>query len=431
MNVSPYPKYKPSGVEWLGDVPDHWRTASLKWISRRYAGGTPDKSIQDYWEDGTIPWLNSGAVNDFYIEEPSTYITEEAYHNSSARWISKGCLVIALAGQGKTKGMVAQLGIDSTCNQSMAAICPNKNIYPRFLLWWLIRNYINIRNLAGGDQRDGLNLEMIGSIPIPVVPFSEQKLIADFIDFETKNLDELIERKEKLIELLEENRTALISRAVTKGLNPNVRFKPSGVEWLGDVPEHWEVKKLSWLFWYSKGLNAATLTKEYAGSNAGDFPVYSGQTENDGLMSMIDTYEFDFLSPVILVTTVGAKAMTTRLLLGKFSLSQNCALIIPRGSQVNSSYYEGVLQPLFEYEKGSISLIMQPSLRFEDLNRFRVPLPPLDEQIKIYAYIKTETSKIDSLISKVANAIETLKEYRTAIISAAVTGKIDVREGAQ
>jgi len=203
------------------------------------------------------------------------------------------------------------------------------------------------------------------------------------------------------------------------------KYKPSGVEWLGDVPEHWEVKKLSWLFSYSKGPNAAQLTKDYIGQNTGDYPVYSGQTENDGLMGEIDSYDFNFQYPVIFVTTVGAKAMSTRLVQGKFSLSQNCALVIPRNAKVDSRYFEGVLRPLFDYEKRSISLIMQPSLRFEDLNRFRVPLPPLPEQQAIAAFLDRETGRIDALIAKKERLLELLAEQRTALISRAVTKGLD------
>ncbi len=136
MSFPHYPSYKDSGVEWLGEVPQHWRVGSARWLTRRYSGGTPDKTKPEYWEDGTIPWLNSGAVNDRLIVEPSTYITDDAFANSSAKWIPKGALVMALAGQGKTKGMVAQLGIPTTCNQSMAAIIPTEDIEARFLFWW-------------------------------------------------------------------------------------------------------------------------------------------------------------------------------------------------------------------------------------------------------------------------------------------------------
>lgn len=137
-------------MPWADSLPIEWGEACLRWYALLYAGGTPSKAIESYWENGTIPWLNSGSVNDEVITEPSAFITEEAFNNSSAKWIPKGSLLMALAGQGKTKGMVAQLGFDATCNQSMAAILPNKKLEPRFLYYWLKTNYQNIRNMGGG-----------------------------------------------------------------------------------------------------------------------------------------------------------------------------------------------------------------------------------------------------------------------------------------
>lgn len=206
---------KDSGVEWLGNVPEHWDSVSLKWIASIYAGGTPDKTNLSYWEEGTIPWIGSGEVNQFFITVPTTYITEEAYKNSSAKWIPKDSLVMALAGQGKTKGMVAQLGIDTTCNQSMAAIVASQKMHSRFLFWWLYSNYNQIRNLVGGDSRDGLNLEVIGVIPCPFTVLSEQIAIANFLDIQTTKIDTLITKAREAIELMKERRIALISAAVT------------------------------------------------------------------------------------------------------------------------------------------------------------------------------------------------------------------------
>jgi len=160
MRYSGYPSYRDSGVEWLGEIPERWTKVSMKWISNIYAGGTPDKTNLSYWEDGTIPWINSGEVNQFYITKPTTYITQEAYSNSSAKWIEVDSLVMALAGQGKTKGMVARLGIRTTCNQSMAAIKTVSKYESRLLLWWITANYQRIRNMTGGDLRDGLNLDL-------------------------------------------------------------------------------------------------------------------------------------------------------------------------------------------------------------------------------------------------------------------------------
>jgi type I restriction enzyme S subunit len=129
----PYKCYRPSGIKWLADVPVHWNIVSLRWVCKRYAGGTPDKTNDSFWEDGIIPWINSGAVNQMLIAKPSAYITQEAYARSSAKWVPAGALVMALAGQGKTKGMVAQLRIKTTCNQSMAAIVPDGRVKARFL----------------------------------------------------------------------------------------------------------------------------------------------------------------------------------------------------------------------------------------------------------------------------------------------------------
>ncbi len=204
-----------SGVEWIGKIPKHWSTTSLKWVSKIYSGGTPSKSNPSFWNNGTIPWLNSGTVNQFFIKEASECITEEGFKGSSAKWIPAESIVIALAGQGKTKGMVAQVTFDCTCNQSLGIILPNEKIDNKFLLYYLKINYQNIRNLGGGDKRDGINLEMVGSIKIPLLQLEEQINIVSFIEKHSKLIDSKIKRTKKLINLLTEYRSALISEVVT------------------------------------------------------------------------------------------------------------------------------------------------------------------------------------------------------------------------
>lgn len=213
--LNPGVSMKDSGIEWLDIIPEHWNIIKLKWFSKIYSGGTPDKNNEDFWEDGTIPWTNSGTVNQGYITTPSQYITKEAFQSSSAKWIPKGALVMALAGQGKTKGMVAQLGIKTTCNQSMAAIIPDDRANPRYILYWLMINYQNIRNLGGGNQRDGLNLVMLGNIQCPIPPFEEQVKIVNKLDSEEVVFKNLSDNTQKAIDTLIEYKTALISAAVT------------------------------------------------------------------------------------------------------------------------------------------------------------------------------------------------------------------------
>ncbi len=207
---------KDSGVEWLGEIPEHWKVVKLKWISQIYAGGTPSKNIHKYWENGTIPWLNSGSVNDKRINKPSTYITEEALNNSSAKWIRKGALVMALAGQGKTKGTVALLEIDTTCNQSMAAIDLDPKIVDNeFIYYWLESNYYRIRGLAGTEQRDGLNLQIIGNIFCPIPSIQEQSAISQKINEKATKIDQLQSNINFQIKKLMRFRQSIISEAVT------------------------------------------------------------------------------------------------------------------------------------------------------------------------------------------------------------------------
>lgn len=209
-----------------------WKSIRLRWLTKRYAGGTPDTKNADYWEGGAIPWINSGAVNQGTIIEPSNYITELGLKESSAKWIPRGALVMALAGQGKTKATVGFLAIETTGNQSLAAIVPEK-IDGKYLYWWLSSQYLTLRNQASQDGRDGLNLDMIGSIYCPVPPRATQRRIARFLDEKTARIDGLIEKmagptfsssapsdfsnsnSKSLFGLLMEYRTALITAAVT------------------------------------------------------------------------------------------------------------------------------------------------------------------------------------------------------------------------
>jgi len=213
--LDPTVKMKDSGIEWLGEIPEHWKSSSLKWFSNIYSGGTPSRNKDEYWSNGTIPWLNSGTVNQGDVTVSSQYITEQALENSSAKWIPNKSLIIALAGQGKTKGMVAQVQFKTTCNQSLGVIVPNEKIHNRFLLYWLRNNYQNIRNLGGGDKRDGLNLVMIGSIPTPITSIEEQNQIANYLDTKMIQMNDLKSKTKKEIECLKEYKTTLISEVVT------------------------------------------------------------------------------------------------------------------------------------------------------------------------------------------------------------------------
>ena len=273
-----------------------------------------------------------------------------------------------------------------------------------------------------------LNQELIKSAPICLPSLKEQTAIASFLDRETAKIDVLVAGQERLIALLKEKRQAVISHAVTKGLNPNVPMKDSGIEWLGEIPAHWEVVKVVRFFRAFKGKEGQLLTKEYCAENAGEFPVYSGQTENDGIMGTLDRYEFDAGDAgYLFATTVGAKAMTVSHIFGKFSLSQNCMIIRPVDGSTEPRFYYYHFQPVFSYHRSLIPDHMQPSFRMEDLYGFPMALPPKGEQVEIASYLDDKLVGYRALENEAQAAINLLQERRAALISAAVTGKIDVR----
>ena len=204
------------------------------------------------------------------------------------------------------------------------------------------------------------------------------------------------------------------------------KYKASDIVWLGKIPISWTITKMAWNFQASKGKNGQLLTKEYCGLNSGDYPVYSGQTENKGIMGRINVFEFDTGEQgVLFSTTVGAKAMHLSHLTGKFSLSQNCMIIVPQSKDyhVRFSFYH--FQPLFAYERGLIPEHMQASFRVEDLNQYQIALPSIEEQEKIANFLDHEIAKIDTLIDKQQQLIKLLKESRKSAINKAVTQGLD------
>ncbi|MBN1599045.1 MAG: restriction endonuclease subunit S [Bacteroidales bacterium] len=437
-----YPKYKDSGIEWIDIIPKEWFSASLRWISNIYAGGTPSKDKEEYWNDGVIPWLNSGTVNQFNITEPSEHISVLGYESSSAKWIPEKSIIIALAGQGKTKGMAGQVMFKCTCNQSLGVIVPNDVNYTRYLLYWLTANYQNIRNLGGGDKRDGLNLEMIGSIKAPLPTIAEQTFIASYLDQKTAQIDETIAKKERLIELLEEERKAIINNAVTKGIDPNVKLKPSGIEWLGDIPEHWEKTLLKYhisvkarIGW--KGLKA----DEYVEEGYGFIATPNIKTDAIDFESInYITEERYFESPEIMLEIGDILLAKDGSTLGIVNLVKS----LPIPSTVNSSiavlriYDKKHLSPEYirfflesDYTQNVITILKTgmgvPHLFQADIVNFKLLIPPITEQKIICQHINVELKLNREIKDKIDSEIKLLKEYRQALIFEAVTGKIDVR----
>jgi type I restriction enzyme, S subunit len=439
MRLPRYAAYKETAIGWAREFPKHWTVASLKWLCERYSGGTPDKTRPEYWEGGAIPWLNSGAVNDGRIYEASAYITHDAFQNSSAKWIPAGALVMALAGQGKTKGTVAQLMFEATCNQSMAAVVPKHRIDARYLYWWLASNYQNIRNMAGGDLRDGLNLDLLGSIPCPLPPLEEQSAVAAFLDSETNKIDALIAEQEKLIALLAEKRQTIISHAVTRGLNSDAPMKDSGVAWLGEVPAHWKVGKIQSFARRESGHTPSRQRPEFwENCTIPWFSLADVWQIRDGDVEYVhETKE--------MVSELGIENSSARLLpAGTVMLSRTASVgysaIMGCDMATTQDFINWVCRPQLMPEfllhvlrgmRSEFDRLMMGSthqtIYMPDVAKLMMTLPPLIEQEAIVAFVRSETAKLNALRDDAERAVLLLKERRSALIAAAVTGQIDVR----
>ena len=444
MKYAAYEQYKPSRIEWLDQLPTHWNAASLRWMSKRYAGGTPDKGNEAFWEDGEIPWINSGAVTDGSITQPSELITRDGFANSSAKWIPKDALVMALAGQGKTKGMVAQLGIPTTCNQSMAALIPDHRFAPRYLYYWFTANYQNIRNLAGGEARDGLNLEMLGSIPCLVPPVDEQQTIARFLDSKTAQIDALVAQKRQLIDKLKEKRSTLIARTVTRGLPPEAakaaglvphpEMKDSGVDWLGIVPAHWKVKAIKWESPVQRGASPRPIDDPSYFDDDGEY-VWVRISDVTAAGMYLDTTEqrlSDLGSSLSVKMQPDSLFLSIAGTVGKPCITKiKCCIhdgfvYFPQWKG-DSRFLYYVFASGVPY-KGLGKMGTQLNLNTDTVGAIVIGIPDAAEQMLIADYLDKTTMELDSMAVVVEAAIERLVEYRQALITSAVTGKIDVRE---
>jgi len=443
VNLSAYPEYRYSGTERLGDVPKHWEVKRGRFVMKVNPSAPRLRALKPNDEVSFVPMDAVGEYGGIRLDQ----IKQIDEIGSGYTEFQDGDVVVAKITPcfENGKGSLAQ-GLRNgvaygTTELHVLRTLPNLDC--RYLFYLTISTLYREAGEAemygaGGQKRVPPEFNKDFRTPLPLL--DEQRTIADFLDAQTAKFDALLAKKRELIGALKEKRTALITRTVTCGLPPDVAsaagldphpvIKQSEIKWLGVVPDHWKVQKLSLHFIAKKGSNAALLTKEYCSTIEGNYPVYSGQTENDGVMSSINEYEFDAGSDGYLFsTTVGAKAMSVMHLKGKFSLSQNCMVIIPINKSIVPRFYYYHLQPLFTFERGLIPEHMQASFRMEDLYQYRIAIPSYSEQIEIADFLDRETAKIDCMVNKIEEAIERLQEYRSALITAAVTGKVDVRGG--
>ena len=414
----PYPEYKDSGVEWLGKVPAHWSLKRLKdAVVRLEAGGTPESDNRAYWtdEDDGIPWVAiSDMTRSFRVHETAKHITEEGRRSKRLRILPAGTLLYSMYA---SLGKVALLETQGVTNQAILGVVPRKGEMLRdYLRWWLEFMQAHVQMLSASNTQDNLSAERVRNMPVaaPIV-IDEQLAITAFLERETAKIDTLVKNQERLIDLAQEKRTALIASAVTRGLNPNVPMKDSGVEWLGEIPAHWRLERLKTISTMRSG---ESITAASIDAN-GQYPVFGGH----GLRGY--TTDFTHDGEHVLVGRQGAHCGNVQATRGRFWASEHAVVVTPHRENVLE--WIGAVLEAMDLNQHSVAAA-QPGLALDRLRDLHVPRPPAEEQGAIAAALRHETSRIDALAAKVNEVGDRLDEYRDALIEAAVTGRIDVRK---
>ncbi len=412
-----YEKYKPSGIDWIGDVPQHWDRRKIgRCFQTIGSGTTPEAGKTDYYEEGTINWINTGDLNDGDIFECEKQITQEAFDKHSVLKIyPKGTVLIAL--YGATIGKTGILQIEGATNQACCALADSIYLIPRFTFYWTnaVKDYLITQSYGGGQPN--ISQDIIRQLRIYLPNKSEQLTIANYLDHQTQKIDRLIANKKAQAEKFKELRQIEINNAVTKGLNLKAEMKDSGIEWLGKIPKHWEVKRLKNIL---LNINSGDGISNDEIVENGEIEVYGG----NGVMGYTD--KFNSEGKVIVIGRVGAKCGIVYLVDKRIWISDN-ALQSRTLHNYEFVYYLIDAMNLNNYANQNA----QPLITGGILKGLYAAIPPKEEQIHIANYLQQRTTVIDELAKNVETQIEQLQELRKIKIYEAVTGKIKVNAYAE
>jgi len=431
-----YPKYKQSRVVWIGELPEHWQFFKILWSYKQIgSGNTPTSSNESYYDETGFPWVITGDLNDGIINDTSKHITKKAIiENPSLKLYQKNSLIIAM--YGATIGKLGQLNIEAYTNQACCVFGTSNFLSNRFTFYWLLGLRQHIINLSAGGGQPNVSQKIIKQISICIPPLPEQRTIASFLDRETARIDNIISKQTRMIELLKEKRSALITQAVTKGLDPKAKMKKSGVEWIGEIPEGWEVIKLKFISTIEYGLSQPPEKRDEGTALIRATNVKRGTISDVDLIFIdprdITERKITYLQEGdIIVVRSGAYTADSAIIPLEYSGAIAGYDMVVHVNKKNSTDFiaYSLLADYILYAQMVLksSRAAQPHLNKEELGTVLIALPPNKEQQEIAKFIKSNTGNIDTLMKKIESQITLLNEYKQSLITHAVTGKIDVR----
>jgi type I restriction enzyme S subunit len=441
----PYPTYKDSGVEWLGEIPAHWAVRRLKTIASVELSNVDKKSVE-----GQVSVRLCNYIDVYYNERITNaieFMSATATPHQRKRFeLQVGDVLITKDSESWTDiavpSVVAEELQSVVCGYHLALIRPSAALLDgRFLAraFSAIGPRDQFQISANGITRFGLSGDAVRTGLFAVPTLAEQRAIAEFLDRETEKIDALVAKKEQLIELLQEKRTALITRAVTKGLDLSVVLEDSGIASLGGIPSHWSCRRLK----YACEQIFLGLTSWVDYVDHGGFPLVRALNIADGVLNLTDARRISESQHRQL--TKYRRANRDDILLSKsgsigvaalvdtdneFSIYESIFVLRPRRGLLIPRYLLYALRSIALQEQYRMNMVGMgvDHLNMSDIEMISVPMPPLGDQERIVRFLDAEIGRIDALVSKIRDGVNALMELRTAVISAAVTGKIDVRE---
>jgi len=433
-----YEKYKDSGIEWVGEIPEHWFLQKCKYLFKEHTGNGFPEDMQGE-TSGNIPFYKVSDLNGIgiYVNESNNYVSFEDIELKKWNIIPKGSILTAKIGEALRKNHRKICTGDCIVDNNCLGLEPQGIDYK--YAFYILKT-VDFDWFVNPGAVPSVSMDKLRSFFIPITTnLDEQIAIANYLDKKTAEIDELIKQKEDLLLLYEEVKVGIINNAVTKGINSEVNLKDSGVEWLGMIPEHWKVKRFKYLGKFINGFsfnssdfvnngirvikisNIQTMTLDWSDEsfvedvfydNYPSFRVY----ENDLV--------FALTRPIISTGIKAAIVNSTEKLL----LNQRNSMFRVTASVNTRWMYYLVLSNNFiqEFDKQIDKTGQQPNISSNDIAEIYAPVPEIDEQLAVINYLDNECQRIDEIKIKIKSQLDFLKEYKIALISEVATGKIKV-----